>query len=131
MKKLCFARSKSSNHPAGLEFPINKLPWLKQKPSQFTCCIKVIREVPHVFKTASGAGAQGGRREVGIPDSPVEALHAVFTNPVYFLFVFWMCFILSQLPFHLTVVPAKLMSVYAFEFLKHSQYLELQRMRLK
>lgn len=50
---------------------------------------------------------------MGILGSTGEALHALFTNPVHFLFGFWMCFILSQLPFHLIIVPATLMSVYA------------------
>lgn len=90
-----------------------------------------MREALYSFKRALGLGGKGGWKEVGILGSTGEALHALFTNPVYFLFGFWMCFILSQLPFHLIVVPATVMSVYACEFLKHSQYLELQRMRLK
>lgn len=90
-----------------------------------------MRDAPYGFERASGPGGQGGWKEVGILDSTGEALHALFTNPVHFLFGFWMCFILSQLPFHRTIVPATLMSVYACEFLKHSQYLQLQRMRLK
>lgn len=90
-----------------------------------------MREAPYGFERASGPGGQGRWKEVGILDSTGEALHALFTNPVHFLFGFWMCFVLSQLPFHSTIVPATLMSVYACEFLKHSQYLELQRMRLK
>lgn len=90
-----------------------------------------MREAPYGFERASGPGGQGGWKEVGILDSTGEALHALFTNPVHFLFGFWMCFILPQLPFHRTIVPATLMSVYACEFLKHSQYLQLQRMRLK
>lgn len=90
-----------------------------------------MREAPCGFEGALSPGGEGGRKEVGILGSTGEALHALFTNPVQFLFGFWMCFILSQLPFHLIVVPATLMSVYACEFLKHSQYLELWRMRLK
>lgn len=84
-----------------------------------------MREAPSGFEGALSPGAEGGWKEVGILGSTGEALHALFTNPVHFLFGFWMCFILSQLPFHLIVVPATLMSVYACEFLKHSQYLEL------
>lgn len=84
-----------------------------------------MREAPCGFKGALSPGGEGGRKEVGILGSTGVALHALFTNPVQFLFGFWMCFILSQLPFHLIVVPATLMSVYACGFLKHSQYLEL------
>lgn len=90
-----------------------------------------MREALYGFERALGTGGKGERKEAGILGSTGETLHALFTNPVHFLFGFWMCFILSQLPFHLIVVPATLMSVYACEFLKHSQYLELQRMRLK
>lgn len=84
-----------------------------------------MREAPSGFEGALSPGGEGGWKEVGILGSTGEALHALFTNPVHFLFGFWMCFILSQLPFHLIIVPATLMSVYACEFLKHSQYLEL------
>lgn len=84
-----------------------------------------MREAPSGFEGALSPGGEGGWKEVGILGSTGEALHALFTNPVHFLFGFWMCFILSQLPFHLIIVPATLMGVYACEFLKHSQYLEL------
>lgn len=90
-----------------------------------------MREGLYGFERALGPGGKGRQKKVGILGSTGEALHTLFTNAVHFLFGSWMCFILSQLPFHLIVMPATLTSVYACEFLKHSQYLELQRMRLK
>lgn len=81
-----------------------------------------MRETPRGFERgeerAEGSGHSGQHW---------EALHAVFTNPVHFVFGSWMCFI----PARLIAVPATLRSVYVCEFLKHSQYLERQRMRLK
>lgn len=62
---------------------------------------------------------------------PCESSTGCVYKPHALFVWFWMCIIPSQLPFNLPAVPAKQMSVYTPEFLKHSQYLELQRMRLK
>lgn len=74
-------------------------------------------------------GEEGGGQ--GRSGQPCESSTGCVYKPHALFVWFWMCIIPSQLPFNLPAVPAKLMSVYTPEFLKHSQYLELQRMRLK
>lgn len=67
-----------------------------------------MREGLYGFERALGPGEKGGQKKVGILGSTGEALHTLFTNAVHFLFGSWMRFILSQLPFHLMVMPATL-----------------------
>lgn len=48
-----------------------------------------LREKPRMgFGRGLGPGGEGGRKEVGILGSTGEARHALFTNPVRFLFGF-------------------------------------------